>query len=211
MDTGWRAPGTPIEITFRIGGEPFIVFPATVAFDGPERIGHYLAAGTRYLRRELVDGRPVPRVVLLDDLAAWGSRLVPATWKRHSLSVTDPVSAHGIRHSWNAKTWAFEGWYVNLQEPLNRTTAGFVTVDHFLDVLVAPDLSWEWKDEDELELAVERNRITAAKAREIRAEGERVVEDVEARRFPFDGALIDWRPDPTWPVPALDAPTAEVP
>ena len=43
------------------------------------------------------------------------------------------------------------GWYVNLQTPLQRTSIGFDTVDHLLDVLIPMDRSsWAWKDEDEL-------------------------------------------------------------
>ncbi len=201
-----RQSGDRVEITFLAGDDPFIVFPATVVEDTGERIAHYLAAGTGYLRRELLDGSSVPRVVPLDELARMGSRLSAATWHAHHLVVTNPQSAHGIRHKWNPESWEFEGWYVNLQQPLTRTKVGFTTVDQFLDILVQPDLSWEWKDEDELELAVDRGRITLDEAATVRAEGERVVADIEARRFPFDGALIDWRPDPAWPIP--DAPVS---
>jgi len=37
----------------------------------------------------------------------------------------------------------------------------------------------------------------------IRAEGERVIADIEAARFPFDGTWCDFRPDPAWPTPVL--------
>lgn len=201
-----RQPGERIENTFLVGNQPFIVFPATVVEDSAARIAHYLAAGTRYLRRELLDGSRVPRVISLDDLARTGSRLAEATWHANHLVVTNPQAANAIRHTWNPESWAFEGWYVNLQHPLTRTANGFTTVDQFLDIVVQPDLTWEWKDEDELALAVQRGRITPVEAGAVRTEGERVVDGIEARRFPFDGALIDWRPDPAWPTPDVPVP-----
>ena len=203
MAIPWRQPGDTIEAIFLVGDLPFIVFPATVVTDSADRISHFLAAGTQYKRRRLLDGSPVPRVATLDDLEVHGSRLATATWRSNNLVVTDPVSAHGVRLKWHPATWAFEGWYVNLQEPLTRTATGFTTADHFLDIVVGADSAWQWKDEDELELAVERERITPAQADAIRAEGERVIVDIEARRFPFDDSLIGWRPDPSWSIPML--------
>jgi hypothetical protein len=199
----FRQPGDRIEGVFRVGTEPFIVMPLTVVADGPERIAHYIARGTQYLIRRLPDGSRVPRVVTAGDLQDLRSRLTLAEWRADMLVVTDPDFAHSIRHLWAPGTWTFEGWYVNLQRPLMRTATGFTTEDHFLDVVVQPDLTWSWKDEDELVLAVERGRLSHDDAAAIRHEGERVVGRIEARRFPFDGSLIDWRPDPAWPVPVL--------
>jgi hypothetical protein len=45
----------------------------------------------------------------------------------------------------------------------------------------------------------------AEQAAEIRSEGERVVADIEAARFPFDGSWLDFRPDEAWPLPTLPA------
>lgn len=206
-----RSPGDRIEGVFTIGDEPFIVMPATVVEDSGDRIAHYLARGTCYLRRQLLDGSDVPRVVGVDELAALGSRLAIAEWRSNQLVVTDPWSANGVRHRWANDTWEFEGWYVNLQRPLVRTETGFVTEDHFLDILVAPDGAWLWKDQDELELAVARGRVTPGEAAAIVAEGERMIAEIEARRFPFDGSLIDWRPDPAWAIPEVsDAWKAEI-
>lgn len=198
-----RNRGEQIEVTFRIGDRPFLVMPVTVVEDTADRIAHYLAPGTRFLRRVMPDGLPVPRVVPLDELQEAGSRLVPAVWRgSHRLVVTRPGAAHAVYMKWD-ESWTFGGWYVNLQEPLKRTPSGFSTRDLFLDLVVNPDLTWRWKDEDELDLAVTRGRVTADEATAIRAEGERMVAEIEARRFPFDGSLIEWRPDPAWPIPQL--------
>lgn len=199
-----RKTGDQILVQFLIGDAPFLVVPVTVVEDTADRILHYLAPGTPILRRVLVDGSPVPRVVRLDELERLGSRLMQEEWRgSRQLILTRPGRSHSIRLRWNAADGAFRGWYVNLQEPVQRTAHGFTTRDQFLDILVAPDRSWAWKDEDELEEAVTLGRLTREDATGIRAEGERLVADIEAGKFPFDGGLVTWLPDPAWPIPAL--------
>lgn len=207
--TQWRQPGTTIEGVFAIDGAPAVIVPLTVVFDQPDRISHYIAPGTRYLRRERPDGSPLDRVIPLDELRKLETRLGWHEWREHTLVVTDPVVAHAVRLRWDAAIWTFKGWYVNLQAPLTRTPDGFLTEDHFLDIWIRPDHTWQWKDEDELVLAVERGRVTAAAAGDIRREGERVIERLERRAFPFDGSLEGWRPDPAWGIPMLAARWAE--
>ena len=91
---------------------------------------------------------------------------------------------------------------MNLQEPLRRSRLGFDTRDQVLDIVVEPDLSWRWKDEDELAHAVERRVFSSGEAGAIRAEGERVV-----RRLPelVPTGWENWQPDPGWDLPALPA------
>lgn len=94
-------------------------------------------------------------------------------------------------------------WYVNLQDPLRRTTLGFDTVDHALDVIVELDGTWRWKDEGELAVAVDRGLFTADQAATFRVEGERAVARILDREPPFDRDWSGWRPDPSWPTPSL--------
>ncbi|MFI7281200.1 DUF402 domain-containing protein [Micromonospora chersina] len=100
----------------------------------------------------------------------------------------------------------FQNWYVNLEEPGVRwddgAVAGVDMVDQDLDVVVHPDLSWEWKDEGEFleRLAFpEHYWVTDEKA--VRAEGERVIRIAEAGEFPFDGTWCDFTPPADWDVP----------
>jgi hypothetical protein len=95
---------------------------------------------------------------------------------------------------------------VNLEEHAVRWddggVAGVDVVDQDLDVVVAPDRSWRWKDEDEFaeRLAFPGHYWVSDEAA-VRAEGLRVIKQAEAGDFPFDGTWTDFRPDPSWPVP----------
>jgi hypothetical protein len=99
--------------------------------------------------------------------------------------------------------WDVRNWYVNVEESLRPTELGFDTEDRVLDIVVAPDLSWEWKDEDELEEAVRRGLFTPAQAAEFRAEAERALQRLLNREPPFDRDWTTWRPDPDWRIPVL--------
>jgi hypothetical protein len=56
------------------------------------------------------------------------------------LYLITPGAAHAIHLWWLAPDWRFGGWYVNLQEPIRRTTLGFDYMDQMLDIVVEPDL-----------------------------------------------------------------------
>jgi hypothetical protein len=97
-------------------------------------------------------------------------------------------------------------WYVNLQAPLARTTLGFDTTDHVLDVLIPPDRSgWRWKDEQELAEVVSLGLFSPEEAAGFRWWGRRAVEHVLLRQPPFDLEWDGWLPDPAWPIPELPA------
>jgi hypothetical protein len=97
-------------------------------------------------------------------------------------------------------------WYVNLEEPACRwddgDAAGVDTIDYDLDIVVAPDRSWHWKDADEFAYHLAYPDVYwVDDAAAVWAEGKRVVELVETGRFPFDGTRADHRRDPQWTVP----------
>jgi predicted RNA-binding protein associated with RNAse of E/G family len=117
--------------------------------------------------------------------------------------VQQPKRAFAVWLFWDATDWSFAGYYVNLQAPLVSTSVGFDTADHLLDIVVAPELAWEWKDEDEFEEALAHGVLSMEIAAEARDAAERAVADIDARNWPFDSSLIDWRPDPNWRIPVL--------
>jgi len=93
----------------------------------------------------------------------------------------------------------FRCWYINLQSPACRWWGGIDIRDHALDVVVAADGSWQWKDEDEFTERIGHPLYWSANdAALIRAEGERLIEAAVAGTHLFDGTWCDFRPDLAW-------------
>ena len=90
------------------------------------------------------------------------------------LEIVRENEAHSIWAMWRAGGRPFLCWYVNLQAPIRRAPNGIVTRDHALDIVVAPDGQWRWKDEDHLARMEELGWMTPGEAAGVRAEGERV-------------------------------------
>jgi hypothetical protein len=91
------------------------------------------------------------------------------------------------------------GWYINLESPHVIGARRITTHDHVLDIWVPAETGEpEWKDEDELEVAVRVGRMTEADAAAIRAEGERVW-----RERPWPTGWEDWLPPAEWTRPEL--------
>jgi hypothetical protein len=82
--------------------------------------------------------------------------------------------AHTIELFWD-QAWSFVGWHVNLQAPLRVHGTFFDPTDWALEVVVDPDGTWAWKDEDDFAQAIELGVFDEAGAAAVRAEGERVV------------------------------------
>ena len=87
---------------------------------------------------------------------------------------------------------------MNLQEPFRRTPAGYDTQDLELDIVVALDGSWEWKDADALPERIREGRYTAEQVEATWAEGHRVAAELEAGRRWWDPSWAQWEPDPAW-------------
>lgn len=134
-------------------------------------------------------------------------RIPPPDWQlvevttpadRRFLAVHPPGADHSVLAIWD-DDWRLLEWYVNLESDIVRTDAGFEYTDHFLDVIVEPDMSaWLWKDEDELAEAVGRGLVSPADVAAFRAEGERALEWLLARRPPYDEPWDAWRPPDSW-------------
>ena len=124
--------------------------------------------------------------------------LVDAVWSRwNALFVIEPGAWHAT-WAWWTPAWDFLGWYVNFQEPLVRTATGFDHRDLQLDIVVQPDRTWRWKDEDDLERSIETGVISAERAARTRSEAEAVIPLIERRVYPFTTEIESRRPDPFW-------------
>lgn len=208
-DHGQWKRGSSVTYEYVSLGRTFFCGPAIVMADDPDRAELFAPTGYRALRRTRADGTPLPRVVSVAEFAHLDHVLTP-TWRSSGdgLLVVRSGDLHAVHVAWSA-SGAVERFYVNLQSPLQRTRTGFATTDHFLDIVVDADRRWRWKDEDELEQAVHVGRMTAHEADAVRAEGERVVAEIEAQCWPFDDSYEGWKPDPAWPVPAIPETWAE--
>lgn len=138
------------------------------------------------------DGDPV-REEPIDRVAE--AALVTTSWRdRDVLMLVRPGHAHSVW--WFFDRGRFDGWYVNLERPAmfwdDGTASGLDTVDHALDLFVAPDGTSQWKDEDEFRWATGRPGYWSVdEADSVRAEGRRMRRAAAAGRFPFDGTLCD--------------------
>ena len=151
-------------------GQRFVLYLAP----GAEGVSMGRDADGRYLERWVAGDPPRTRV-----------------WEQHHvLSLTRRGDAHSLWLMWD-EDWSFVCWYVQLQEPIVETASGVETTDHALDVVVEPDGTWRWKDEDDFAEAQALGVFTPAEAAAVRAEGERVI---AARPWPT--GLETWRPDP---------------
>jgi uncharacterized protein len=127
---------------------------------------------------------------------------VDAHWYGTRLIIAETGAAHSVYVMWG-RDGEFLGWYVNLEEPWRESPLGFDTTDHLLDIWIDPNRSWRWKDEDHLAEAVDVGLFTPEKATEIRAEGERMIERIEAWSAPFDEGWEGWRRNADRPLPSV--------
>ncbi|MBL8127231.1 MAG: DUF402 domain-containing protein [Chloroflexia bacterium] len=199
-------PGDQIALRFTWSGDLAWITPVTVVEDSPDLIALFLALDTPIKRPVMVDGHPVPRHQAYEPRQRVPWHLGDARWLATSvLWLARPGAAHAIGLFWQEPERTFLGWYGNLQAPLVRTPMGFDSTDHALDVQIAPDRTWRWKDEDEFADLQRRGLITATAAQAIRAEGERIIRAAEANEWPFNAGWEQWQPDTGWPIPTLPA------
>lgn len=179
-----------------------VIVPVTVVRDDDEAVALYVAVGTPIKVQARRDGTRLTRDTPFLEREGLVGGLADATWTtNHVLKVMQPGRMSAIWLSWRDPGGEFRGYYGNIQASLVRTHLGFDTADYLLDVEIGTDFSCAWKDEDEWDTAWEHDLIDRQTLKEVRAEGERIIADVEARRWPFDADLESWRPDPAWTVP----------
>lgn len=204
MADGMWTRGERIVLRYRNRGRISWATPVRVVEDSPACVALYTAAETPQKRAMQLDGAPIPRALSYEERHALPWRLGDAVWRENAvLMLTRPGAAHSFWAFWRGADWVFLNWYVNLQAPLRRTSIGFDSEDHLLDVVVGPDRSWAWKDEDEFAAAQRIGRFTVDEAAAVRAAGEEAIRTIERRAWPLDAGWEAWRPDPAWATPSL--------
>lgn len=180
-------------------GQVIDVKPVTVVEDSDERIVLWLPLGT-----------PTKKPVLLKQFPGTSRRWVEGSWGlvdsiwqwAELLIIVRPDECRATWVRWSADR-EFLGWYVNLQSKLQRSRLGFDFRDYQLDIIVEPDRNWRWKDQDELNLAVELGRMTRGLDKAVRAEAQLAIEEIERNGRLYSEGWEHWRPDASLTRPKL--------
>lgn len=187
-----REPGETVALREIWNGQIWYARPATVVRDDPNLQMFHVPPRARCKQPVDAHGNPLRLPVApwtLEDEERSETRVLSFAFPDTPYAVVLPFDPEG----------RLQRYYVNLQTPLVRSPAGFDTVEHLLDVTIAPDRSgWSWKDEDELDQAVTYGLFTPEQSSWFRYWGERAVEHVLLREPPFDRDWEGWSPDPGW-------------
>ena len=168
--------------------------PVTVVQDAEVQIMLFIPANARWMA-PFRDGKRLK-------IQQPEYELVEQPYKAHVLSWAWPGSSAAVLLFYE-EDWSPSHWYVNLEDPLQRSPVGFDTLDHKLDVIVELDGSWRWKDEDQFAEIIRRGLLDAEDEKRLRADAEEAVRRIHDRRPPFDRDWFGWRPDPSWTTPTL--------
>jgi hypothetical protein len=182
-----------------VGSKVFWAYPTIVIRDTPYLIALYMPSGV--LGKD-TDHRPTPQ-----ELLSFSEKIniVDCEWNRTDvLFLIVPGDSFSTYLMWKTGTKNIDCWYINLQEPIQRTEIGFDTMDNFLDVVVNPDMTeWKWKDKDEFEEARKVGFYSNEKAHEIWAEGKKAIRLVTTERRSLYEKWKNWQTNPEWEIPKL--------
>ncbi|MFD4033385.1 DUF402 domain-containing protein [Streptomyces sp. NPDC058637] len=170
----------------------------------------WLETGTPMWRTDLPGGAHL-RDIPPQDRPAAGYPAKADRWPLGSALIHQPTGAGHAVFWFFGRRQKFRGWYVNLERRVHHGE-DIDVVDHELDIEVAPDRNWRWKDERSFaEKTGHPAYWSADEAAGIRTEGERVARLADAGTFPFDGSWCDFRPPAHWTTPPrADAPARTV-
>jgi len=199
------APGRSILHRNTHHGRVAFVHPVRVISDDERGLLVWLARGSVVTVERTLDGLGARDLPFPEWVAAPREPQL-STWQGPGLLRFFPPDAEHSIWFFRDDAGNFANYYVNLEEGAVRwddgDVAGIDVIDQDLDIVVAPDLTWQWKDEDEFSerLGFPEHYWVPDEAA-VRAEGRRVIKLIEAGEFPFDGTWTDFEPDPDWPTP----------
>lgn len=120
-------------------------------------------------------------------------------WQGHgTLMVQRPRDDHAVWHFWTGPDRTFDHWYVNIQQVFRRTSIGYDTQDLELDIVVAVDGRWEFKDRDLMSEHVQLGRYTAPQVERALALGDELGAQLDAGCPWWDEKWTAWTPEPSW-------------
>lgn len=202
-------PGETVWLRHLQRGRISLVAPFR-ALPGGDAVLLWAPAGATAWHFTLPDGRRTGQMPLPEWSAAPRRVPVPHIVDHGVLSWHPLGRDYSIRWFFRPDGTFFR-WYANLEAPPALRSDGdppcLDTTDWDLDVVVEPDRTWRWKDE---ELFATRLTMPGAywvdDEDRVRRAGKEVIALAEAGTFPFDGTWRDFRPDPSWPAPPRDLP-----
>ncbi len=125
-------------------------------------------------------------------------------WRTNRLLVLlEPKKYYSTIFFWHNESNEFLCYYINFQLPFQRSHCGVDTLDLDLDLIIAPDLSHEWKDIEDYQKAIEEQIIFPEWTKEIDIAKKEILDKLEKRQYPYDASWLDWTPDPSWAPPKL--------
>lgn len=179
------------------------VQPTILVKDSPEEVVLTLLPGTECLAEE---SYPQGK----ENAKRWWDfkdrdwQMTPYTWHTNRfLLIFEPEKFYSTILFWNHRSDQFLCYYINFQLPFERNDHAVDTRDLELDIVIRPDLSYEWKDLDDYRKAIEHGLLTPELIQGIEEAKPEIFHRLENRLYPFDGSWLDWRPDPTWQPPKL--------
>ena len=121
------------------------------------------------------------------------------------LALRRPGEAYSVMHFWHGPERHFTGWYLNIEEPFRRTSTGYDSQDLILDVWIAVDEPWSFKDVEQVEERVQDGRLLERQANAIRSLGAEIGAMLDRGERWWDERWSSFEPDPTWRAPSFPA------
>ena len=174
-----------------------------VVKDTPEEMCVTLLPGTECVAPEgYLDGKDSAKRRWSFKDKDW--KLENYAWRTNRLLILlEPDTYYSTMFFWRADSNDFLLYYINFQLPFQRSHCGIDTLDLDLDLIINPDFSFRWKDEDDYQKAIDHEVIMPEWTQEIEIAKKEIFNKLEKRQYPYDGSWLNWMPDPHWLPPKL--------
>jgi len=200
--------GSTVDLRYVLtDGRIEMCWPCRVVEDSDDLVALFIATGSKYKadpKRTAAEKRAEP-----SPQAPTGEFI----WRADTLRLMFPGRAHSVWLFWvgDDDERQLTKFVINMEEPFRRTPIGFDTQDHTLDIVVEPDLSWKWRDEEETENHVREGFFTAELAKFARDEGTSAIEAILKAEHPCLNGWTEWIPSPDWEIPVVSTEWAHAP
>ena len=115
-----------------------------------------------------------------------------------ALQILEPAKFFSTIYFWDNASGEFLCYYINFQTPFKKKGQILDTLDLDLDLIIRPDYSFEWKDLDDYQKAIEAGMILPEWVHKVETTKEEIFGRLERREYPLDGSWINWKPDLKW-------------